>query len=90
MAHVHFTKNLRRFYPDLADGPFEGATASELLATIDARWPGLAAYVVDERGTLRKHVNVFVDGIMVADRQGLSDPVQPGSEVHIIQALSGG
>jgi hypothetical protein len=90
MATVHFTKNLERFYPDLADGPFEGSTVAEVLKVIDARWPGLAAYVVDERGALRKHVNIFVDGEQAHDRAGLSDPVGPSTELHIIQALSGG
>jgi sulfur carrier protein ThiS len=39
---------------------------------------------------LRKHIAVFVDGKMVADREGLSDPVNQDSEIYIMQALSGG
>ena len=90
MPTVHFTRNLLRFFPTLADGPVEGATVRELLAAIDAKWPGLAAYVVDERGTLRKHVNIFVDGAPITDREKLTDPVGVGDEIYIMQALSGG
>ncbi len=32
------------------------------------RHPGLAAYIVDERGALRKHVNIYVDSELVRDR----------------------
>jgi hypothetical protein len=46
--------------------------------------------VLDEQGRVRKHVNIFADGVMVADRVALSDPVAPTSEIYVLQALSGG
>jgi len=50
----------------------------------------LRGYVLDEQGHLRKHVAVFVDGARVRDRERLSDPVGPESEIHVLQALTGG
>ena len=50
----------------------------------------LRGYVLDDQGHLRRHVQVFVDAAMVADRAGLSDPVGDASEVFVMQALSGG
>ena len=50
----------------------------------------MRGYVLDERGGLRTHVNVFVDGTQVADRTVMDDPVGERSEIHVIQALSGG
>ena len=90
MPRVRFTRHLVRFFPDLEEGEQPGRTVAEVVAALDARWPGLAAYVVDDTGALRTHVNVFVDGEMVADRARLSDPVSEGTEVFIVQALSGG
>jgi hypothetical protein len=46
--------------------------------------------VLDERGVLRKHMTIFVDGRQLADRDGLSDRVEPRSEIYVMQALSGG
>jgi hypothetical protein len=63
---------------------------AELVRALDALHPGLAAYLVDERGTLRPHVNIFVDEEVVADRLRLSDPLDDASRVTILQALSGG
>jgi molybdopterin synthase sulfur carrier subunit len=57
---------------------------------LDALAPGLGFYICDERGRLRRHVNIFVDQEMIADRGRLSDRVEPGSHVMIMQALSGG
>lgn len=90
MPHVAFTRHLQRFFPDLAEGEVEGATVRELVQTLDRRHPGLASYIVDETGRLRRHVNVFVGDEPIADRQGLSDPLAPDARVFILQALSGG
>lgn len=42
-----------------------------MAAAGNGRYPGLADYIVDERGTLRKHVNIFIDGTMITDRHTL-------------------
>ena len=47
-------------------------------------------YVLDERGCLRQHMVIFIDGELVKDRDGLSDAVSPNSMVDVIQSLSGG
>lgn len=90
MAHVAFTRHLQRFFPDLAEGPVPGDTVAQLVAELDRRHPGLASYIVDETGRLRRHVNVFVGDEPIADRQALTDPVGEDSRVFILQALSGG
>jgi len=90
MARVAFTRHLLRFFPDLAEGQVEGSTVAEVVAALDGQHPGLARYLCEDRGGLRKHVNVFVDGELVRDRAELTDAVGPTSELFIVQALSGG
>ena len=68
----------------------EAQTVQEALAQVFADNPRLRGYVVDERGALRKHMTVFVDGEQLKDRVGLSDPVGSDAEVYVMQALSGG
>ena len=90
---VQFTRHLARFFPVLAQREriaLEAETVADLVLGLDAEVPGLARYLVDERGGLRKHVNVFVDNAMVSDRGALSDPLQDGAVVFVMQALSGG
>jgi hypothetical protein len=41
-------------------------------------------------GSLRQHVNIFVEDELIADRARLTDVVKPDSKVYILQALSGG
>ncbi|MFO0799111.1 MAG: hypothetical protein U0804_16710 [Gemmataceae bacterium] len=67
-----------------------GTTVREVLDALFAVHPTLRGYVVDERGALRHHVVAFVDGVAVADKQRLGEPVPGGAEVYLCQALSGG
>ena len=90
MAHVKFTPNLQRFFPDLCECTVDAATVADIIPAVDDRWRGLADYIVDEQGALRKHVNIFVGGELLRDKQTLSDRVSADTKVFIVQALSGG
>lgn len=89
MAKVTFTANLMR-HVDCPSVNVNGSTVREVLARIFTDNPRLKSYVVDEQFTLRRHMGIIVDGEIVMDRKGLSDPVESNSEVFVLQALSGG
>ncbi len=89
MPVVHFTANLRR-HVDCPTTEVVGETVRDALDAVFAQNPRLRGYVVDEHGALRKHMNVFVDGEQVCDRNGLSDAIGPRAELYVMQALSGG
>ncbi len=90
MAQVRFTSALQRFYPNLKTLDLDATNIAELLEQIEAIYPGLTDYLVDESGTLRKHVNIYIGEDLIDDRTDLSDALKPQDEVLIFQALSGG
>ncbi len=92
MAKVELTRHLYTFFPDLEgrDVLVEASTVADVVREMDKVAPGFAFYVCDERGRLRRHVNIFVEDERIADRQRLTDRVEPNSRVFIMQALSGG
>jgi molybdopterin synthase sulfur carrier subunit len=65
-------------------------TVAALLDVLGAEHPGVGHRVLNERGELRPHVNVFVNGESVRWLDGLATPVGPDDEVWIIPAVSGG
>ena len=89
MAQIRFTTHLVRHRPARMIEA-EGATVAEVLAQGLAGDDLLRSYVLDEQGRLRKHVNIYVDGMLVEDRLRLSDAVAPGAQIYVLQALSGG
>ena len=86
---VAFTQNLRR-HVDCPTVDVPGATVREALDRVFADNPRLRGYVVDERGALRKHMSVFIDGAQLVDREHLSDAIAPDAQLYVMQALSGG
>lgn len=90
MARVTYTNHLTRFFPDLGEEDVEAADVRALVSVLETRHPGLAGYLVDERGRLRQHVNIFVGGAPLRDRVALGDELPRDARVHIAQALSGG
>jgi sulfur-carrier protein len=89
MPRVFFTAHLRRHVKaDTVDVP--GATVREALEHVFQSEPQLRGYVLDDRGGVRQHVMIFVNDRPIGDRETQSDPVEPHSEIHVLQALSGG
>lgn len=89
MARLHFTPNLER-HLGLNLLEVEGATLSQALEFAFQRLERARSYVMDDQGHVRHHVAVFVDGVLVQDRVGLSFPIAETSEIWLMQALSGG
>jgi hypothetical protein len=89
MARVAFTPNLVRHVSCPAvEAP--GRTVGEVLGAVFSQNEQLAGYVLDDQGSVRRHMSIFVDGRQIRDRQRLSDPVEPHSQIFVAQALSGG
>lgn len=89
MARVVFTPHLKK-HVECPDREVSGSTVREVFEEIFRGSPALRGYLVDERGRMRGHVTVFVDGERIVDRDGLGDRVGTASEVYVMQALSGG
>lgn len=52
--------------------------------------PELAHYIYDDQRAIRKHVAVFINQQMLAKRSDLTQPLRPGDQVLVVQALTGG
>ena len=89
MARVVFTANLQR-HVACPPTTVSGHTVHEALAQVFEAIPRLRGYIVDERGSLRKHMVIFVDGELIKDRAALTDAIAPNTEIYVMQALSGG
>jgi molybdopterin synthase sulfur carrier subunit len=89
MPTVVFTENLRR-HVEVPTLEVPGATVAEVLAAVFRAHPRLEGYVLDEGGSLRRHMSIYVDGEPIQDPVRLGDRVRPEARIHVFQALSGG
>ncbi len=90
MPTIKFTYALKRFYPGLKEVNIAADTVADIVRKLDEIYPRMSTYIIDERGALRKHVNIFIGSTIIEDKISLADKVRDDDEVYIMQALSGG
>jgi molybdopterin converting factor small subunit len=86
MAVVSVRGPLRKLAGGRAEHELEGATVVELLQALELRHPDVSGWILDERGRIRRHINVFVNG----EQGGDDTPVRPGDRVEVLPAITGG
>lgn len=86
MPRVILTGSIRQHVGGLGAIDVAGDTAGAVVNALEAAYPSLRGWVVDERGTLRRHVKLFLQGSAV----GLDAALGHDDELHIIAAISGG
>ena len=64
----------------------EGGTVIEHLRALELRHPETSGWILVERGRIRRHINVFVNG----EHGGEATPVRSGDRVEVIPAITGG
>ncbi len=67
-----------------------GDTLSELIDDLESRHPGLRARLLEDDGTLRRFVNVYVNDEDVRFLGGLQTKVVDGDSVTVLPAVAGG
>ncbi len=98
MPKVVLSSALSRWLPQAegARSPSEvaltvsGASIGEALEQVFAQYPNLRGYVLDEHGTVRHHLALFIDGAALRNKRDLSQAIGKDSEIYVMQALSGG
>lgn len=61
-----------------------------VLDAVAASWPRLDRRLRDERGELRRYVNIYVDGDDCRRSGGLDTPVLAGAEIQVLPSVAGG
>jgi molybdopterin synthase sulfur carrier subunit len=86
MPVVRLRGPLKRLAGNCAEHALEGGSVGELLAAIESEHPAARGWILDERGVLRRHINVFVNG----ELGSLDTRVDADARIDVLPALSGG
>jgi len=87
---VHVPGPLRGCCAGAAELALSATSVRAVLEEIERRHPALHRSICDETGTVRRHINLFVNTHHMRERNGLDTPLAPGDEVTILPAVSGG
>jgi sulfur-carrier protein len=81
---------LRTYTAGASEVDADGGTLGEVLDSLEAKYPGIRARVLDDAGKLRRFVNVYVGEEDVRFASGLETPTPEGVQVSVIPAVAGG
>ena len=80
-----------KFYVDnQSEFAVNGETVVELLENILMRYPALKPHLFDTNGDLRRHFNIFVNGVHVRDLDGLETVLKDEDKVILMASAAGG
>jgi molybdopterin converting factor small subunit len=84
---VILPRPLLALFPDaVARVKIPAGTIADMIAALDARWPGMRDRLCDETPRIRRHLSIFCNGL----RAELASPLNDGDEVYVLTAMSGG
>jgi molybdopterin converting factor small subunit len=86
MAVVTLRGPLKKLAGDCADHAIAAGSVGELLRELERAQPAVSGWILDERGHIRRHINVFVNG----ERTDEDASVGPEDRIEVLPAISGG
>jgi sulfur-carrier protein len=86
MAVVRLRAPLRELAGGSRDHSIDGETVVDVLRALEHAHPAISGWVLDERGLIREHVNVFVNGSYGSEQTA----VAPNDRIHVLPAITGG
>lgn len=87
---IKLPTQLRPAAGNASEAQVEGATVGAALDALYARHGELRSRMADDSGSLRRFVNVYLDGEDIRFLDGLDTPVSDGDELTILPAVAGG
>ncbi len=87
MADIHLPPTLPPLFENLPRRlDVDAATVDDAIERLNEQWPGMRDRLCEPGPVLRPHINVYVD----QERASLETPLEPGSRIDVLAAISGG
>ena len=90
MAKIRIPTPLRSYTKNLEEVDAAGATVGELIADLEKNYPGIRERLLDDKGGVRRYVNIYHNDEDIRFLQELKTPVKDTDKVSIVPAIAGG
>ena len=83
--------NVMKFYVDNQSEFFvSGSSVNELIESVVERYPPVKFHLLDAEGKLRRHFNIFVNGVHIRDLNGMETQLDENDRVILMASAAGG
>jgi molybdopterin converting factor small subunit len=90
MANVRFPSVMKFYVGDQTEFSVEASSVGELVERIVEQYPNVKSHLLDSNGNLRRHFNVFVNGLHVRDLDGMQTKLKADDKVIFMASAAGG
>jgi molybdopterin synthase sulfur carrier subunit len=81
---------LRRFTGGEGEVPADGASIRQVIEDLERRHAGIRERLLDDKGEIRRFVNIYLNGDDVRFLESLNSKVKDGDDISIVPAIAGG
>jgi sulfur-carrier protein len=90
MPIVRFPALMKFYIDNQSEVSVAGATVAELIDNLIVRYPTLKPHLFDANGDLRRHFNIFVNGIHLRELNGMNTQLKEDDKVILLVSAAGG
>lgn len=87
---VNIPTPLRKLTNNESEVAVEAGSVGDLVEALDAAYSGIAEKLLDEKGDIRRYVNVFVNDEDIRFLDGKGTALKDGDNISIVPAIAGG
>ncbi len=81
---------LRKLTSDQDTVQVEAGTVDEMMQALEEKFPGMGGRLRDDKGELRRFINLYLNDEDIRFLQGKDTPLKDGDSVSIVPAIAGG
>ncbi len=90
MPNVRFPALMKYYVDNQSEFSITGSTVAEVLDNIVVRYPALKTHLFDSKGDLRRHFNIFVNGVHLRELDGMQTALKESDKVILMASAAGG
>jgi molybdopterin converting factor small subunit len=90
MAIVRFPNVMKFYVGNQSEFPVPGTIVAEIIEKIVQQYPEVKFHLLDGEGKLRRHFNVFVNGVHIRELNGMDTPLKEDDKIILMASAAGG
>lgn len=90
MPVIRFPAIMKYYVDNQSEITISAATVDELIANVLVQYPSLKPHMVDSSGNLRRHFNIFVNGVHIRELDGMITELKESDKIILMASAAGG